>query len=260
MDPTVDRAPRSAWARHLALLAGPHRQRVGRSGLVVVLGFLVSVLAIASFAGLAWLVRANAAVGVDLSVLAWMQAHDAPGLETLARVVSALGSEVVAVLLVGLVGYFIYERRYGAAVSLVVTTAGAQLLNDVLKALFARTRPAPVAGYIAAQSFSFPSGHAMVSAAFYLFLAYLAWQTLHGWPRGLVVGGLVLLILAIGVSRVYLGVHYLTDVLAGYSAGGIWTEAVIVGGRLLRPPGAPAASHVPPAPRSAKATHPDVGV
>jgi undecaprenyl-diphosphatase len=73
----------------------------------------------------------------------------------------------------------------------------------------------------------------MVSAAFYFYLAYLSWQVVHCWKRTVLMVGLVILVLLIGVSRIYLGVHYLSDVLAGYLAGFVWTDAVIIGSQLL---------------------------
>jgi undecaprenyl-diphosphatase len=112
-------------------------------------------------------------------------------------------------------------------------TVGAQLLNDVLKQAFHRARPTPLQGLIEAQQFSFPSGHAMVSAAFYLFVAYLAWRLLRGRWRGVLVAGLILLVLLIGLARLYLQAHYLSDVIAGYFAGLLWTDTVIIGGRVL---------------------------
>jgi undecaprenyl-diphosphatase len=125
------------------------------------------------------------------------------------------------------------------------------LLNDVLKDWFQRTRPAPVGALIPAQAFSFPSGHAMVAAAFYLFVGYLAWRLLPGRWRIVCAVGLVLIAFLIGLSRLYLGVHYLTDVVAGYIAGFAWTDAVIVGGHLLvrrrRRAPTPGAPHVPSA-------------
>ena len=90
-----------------------------------------------------------------------------------------------------------------------------------------------VIGLITAQQFSFPSGHAMVSVAFYFYLAYLAWGYVHGLWRAALVGGLILLVLLIGLSRLYLEVHYLSDVVAGYLAGFLWTDALILARQAL---------------------------
>jgi undecaprenyl-diphosphatase len=104
-----------------------------------------------------------------------------------------------------------------------VALVGAQLLGWALKATFERPRPSfddPVA---TASWFSFPSGHAMSSIALYGALAYVfadRFGSVRSRFAGL--GGLALLLAAIGFSRLYLGVHYLTDVLAGYSAGLAW--------------------------------------
>jgi hypothetical protein len=124
--------------------------------------------------------------------------------------------------------------------ALLLVVVGAFLLNSGLKELFQRARPTPVASLAPAQAWSFPSGHATVSAAFYSFLAYLSWRLLRGVRRLLWTAALLALVLLIGLSRLYLGVHFLTDVIAGYLAGFVWTDAVILGGRVLgRPPGAP---------------------
>ena len=123
--------------------------------------------------------------------------------------------------------------RWGAAGGLFIATAGAQLLNNVLKATFQRTRPTPLLGLVPEQAYSFPSGHAMVSAAFYLFVGYLGWRMLSGTLRWLWSAALVLLVLGIGWSRLDLGVHYPTDVVAGYFAGSLWSEAVIIATVLL---------------------------
>jgi membrane-associated phospholipid phosphatase len=88
---------------------------------------------------------------------------------------------------------------------------------------------------IAAQQFSFPSGHAMVAAAFYLYLASLTRHLIRGWWRAILITAAVLLVLLIGLARIYLGAHYATDVMAGYLAGLLWTDAVIVGSRVVRP-------------------------
>jgi undecaprenyl-diphosphatase len=233
-DPILAQASPSGWRAWLIALATSGRDRLAALGLALVLGFLAGGLALVVFAAIADDVSDGETERLDNAVLTWLQQFQSATVDVTARAASAMGSEVLGVLLIVLVGVFIWRRRWGAATALVLTTLGAQLLNDLLKDLFQRTRPAPVVGLISAQSFSFPSGHAMVSAAFYGYLTYVAWRLLAGWQRWLVVGVLTALVFLIGLSRLYLGVHYLTDVVAGYIAGFLWTDAVIVGGHLLQ--------------------------
>lgn len=208
-------------------------QRLTGLGLALVLGFGAGVSALWLFAQVADGVLERESLRLDTAVLAALRVYSSPVLDRLALGVSTLGSEVVAALLLLLLVWLGRQRRWGAAFSLLITVAGAQMLNNVLKDLFQRTRPAPVTGFISAQAFSFPSGHAMVSVAFYLFVAYLGWHLLRGWRRNAAVAVLLLVIALIGLARLYLGVHYMTDVLAGYLAGFLWTDGVIVAGHLL---------------------------
>jgi undecaprenyl-diphosphatase len=232
-DPTVDRASPGRWRARLDLLVTSGKERLAALGVVLVLGFVLGVLALLVFADLSENVAAGQTMFLDTAVLLWLRQLQGPVVDVVARTLSALGSEVVAVVGLVLLGIFVARKRWGAALSLVVVTIGAQLMNDVLKDVFQRTRPAPVIGMIPAQSFSFPSGHAMVSAAFYGYLAYLAWRIQRGGPRWAAMIGLLVLVFGIGLSRLYLGVHYLTDVAAGYIAGFLWVDAVIIGGHLL---------------------------
>jgi undecaprenyl-diphosphatase len=201
-----------------------------------VVGFLAGLLALYVFAAVAEDVLSQESQHVDDAVLAWMQSIATPQLDVFMEFMSACGS--IGIVIVGAIALVVLaiQRRWLAAVSLIIVTAGAQLLNNVLKDLFARTRPAPVGPtLIPAQQWSFPSGHAMVSAAFYFYIGYLCWKGLHGWARYAVCGLLILLVLLIGISRLYLGLHYLSDVIAGYAAGFLWADAVIVAGLLLQP-------------------------
>lgn len=232
-EPTLARATPHQWRAWLADLLHTGMQRVGRAGLLLLLAFGAGGLAVYGFLAVADEVTEGETARLDAAVLTWLQQFSSPVLDGMMWALSALGSEVVLILLVVLVAALGQRGRWGAATALLLTTGGAQLLNNVLKDLYQRPRPTPVGGLIPAQAFSFPSGHAMVATAFYLFVAYLAWRLLRGWRR---VAGTVALLLLIGLiclSRLYLGVHYLTDVIAGVLAGGGWTSAVIVAGRII---------------------------
>jgi membrane-associated phospholipid phosphatase len=235
LEPTVVRGETREWLAWFDHLVHHGRRRLAALSLTLVVGFLSSIIAMYLFAQIADQVMDRDTIRIDNSVLIGLQRVGSPELDLVARRVTLLGSEGLAVVMIVLLVIFGVRRRWGAAIALVLTTAGAQILNEILKDLFRRTRPAPVEFIFPAQEFSFPSGHAMVSASFYLFLAYVSWRVLHGWPRILAVAGLLTLIGVIGLTRLYLGVHFFTDVVAGYLAGLAWTAAVIVGGRLLAP-------------------------
>lgn len=120
------------------------------------------------------------------------------------------------------------------ALMLALALGGGGLFNYGLKMLFRRDRPS-FEHLVTVQGYSFPSGHAMVSFVFYGMLGYLAWYYLRkrGIWRWVVPLCLVFFALAIGCSRIYLGVHYASDVIAGFTIGGVWLTACIMGLHLL---------------------------
>jgi undecaprenyl-diphosphatase len=208
-------------------------ERVAAFGGVVIAGFVAAVVVLYGFAWLANEVLEQETVTLDTSALQYLHQFSSPQLTTAANLMSLMGSEVVLVVGLVLLALFGWQRRWRAAVTLVLVTLGAQVLNDILKELFHRTRPEPLAGFISAQQFSFPSGHAMVAAAFYFYVAYLCWTFVRGGWRIVLVVALVALVLLIGLARIYLEAHYVSDVIAGYLAGLLWTDAVILGNRVL---------------------------
>ena len=210
-----------------------NRVKLAQFGGIVAAGFVAAVLVLYGFAWLANEVLEQETQAIDTATLNFLQQFASPQMTLAAHFVSLLGSEVVLVITALLLIVLAWQRRWGRAVTLVLVTGGAEVLNNLLKSLFHRTRPEPVIGILAAQQFSFPSGHAMVSAAFYFYLAYVVWRLVHGVWRWVLVGGLILLVLLIGVSRLYLQAHFLSDVIAGYLAGFLWTDAVILGRREL---------------------------
>lgn len=206
-----------------------NRVKLAQFGGIVAAGFVAAVLVLYGFAWLANEVLEQETQAIDTATLNFLQQFASPQMTLAAHFVSLLGSEVVLAITALLLIVLAWQRRWGRAVTLVLVTGGAEVLNNLLKSLFHRTRPEPVIGILAAQQFSFPSGHAMVSAAFYFYLAYVVWRLVHGVWRWVLVGGLILLVLLIGVSRLYLQAHFLSDVIAGYLAGFLWTDAVILG-------------------------------
>jgi membrane-associated phospholipid phosphatase len=230
-DLAVETAPGTDPAHWIMGLATHQQERLARLGGAALAGILVAIVALYAFGWLAYEVLERQTAALDNAALAFVQRFSSPQLTRAAEIISLFGSELVWVFGIILLGVFAWQRRWGAALMLVLVTAGAQLLNDVLKELFHRTRPESVQALIHAQQYSFPSGHAMVASAFYLYLAYLTWRLVRPRWRGVLIVGLVVLVLLIGLSRIYLEAHYLSDVIAGYFAGILWTDALILGSR-----------------------------
>ncbi|GAB3540634.1 phosphatidylglycerophosphatase PgpB [Pontibacter brevis] len=126
---------------------------------------------------------------------------------------------VVPPLVVLVFSFFKGMRWFALKVLLIAMSSS--ILNQVMKRLF--ERPRPEVALLEQSGLSFPSGHAMIGGAFYGVLIYVVWRTVHHrfW-RWLLTLFLTLLILLIGYSRIYLKVHYATDVLAGYAMGILW--------------------------------------
>jgi undecaprenyl-diphosphatase len=165
----------------------------------------------------------------DRAVLLWI--HDTfPGwLDEPMRLVTALGYYYVVVPLLAVAVFVFYRRGWRlSAVLLVVSTGGSIVLTTVLKGVFQRTRPELFDSGYQASFYSFPSGHATVAVGFYGMLTVILAYRLRDAARWAVVGCGLLLVLLIGFSRLYLGVHYPTDVLAGYLSALLWL--VCVGG------------------------------
>jgi undecaprenyl-diphosphatase len=234
IEPTLAAASPTGWRRWTSELGQYGQGRIAEFSGILIAGFVGAIALLGGFAWLADQVLTEQTQAMDLATLTFLERFASPPATLAARALSLMGSEAVIVLSVLLLIFFAWQRRWGAAAVLVVVAGGVQVLNDVLKTLFHRTRPEPVLGLITAQQYSFPSGHAMVSAAFYFYLVYLVWRLMRGRWRGLLVVCLVVLVLLIGLARLYLEAHYLTDVIAGYIGGFLWTDAVILGSRTLR--------------------------
>lgn len=144
--------------------------------------------------------------------------------EEVARDITALGSHVVLTMVtLAVFGFLLIARKRGAAVLVAVSVGGGTLLSTLLKAVFGRARPDLVPHAVDVYTASFPSGHAMLSAVTYLTLGALLMrvQARRG-ERVYILAVAVAVTLLVGASRVYLGVHWPSDVLAGWCVGSAW--------------------------------------
>ena len=127
------------------------------------------------------------------------------------------------------------RKEYLTAGGWAAALVGGGLLDGVLKRVFHRPRPAWDLPILTAPGWSFPSGHAMGSLVAYGMLVYLMVRTMEHARRRLALAGCALvLVLLIGLSRMYLGVHYFSDVIGGYAAGAVWLAACVSGLEVVR--------------------------
>ncbi|HEY2067526.1 MAG TPA: phosphatase PAP2 family protein [Gemmatimonadaceae bacterium] len=193
-------------------------------GAFLVVGVLIAIAGTLGFAALGEHVRQGATQTFDVAVLRWMEAHHTPKLTALAVELTYLGTSTVVLMIVGVSALFLWHtaHRHSARL-LLAAVAGNLLLNGVLKLYFNRPRPSVFAWQAPVTSSSFPSGHAMSATVCYGTVAYLvARLQKHRWSRMLTLTGAVVLILLVCTTRVYLGVHYPSDVIAGIIVGLAW--------------------------------------
>lgn len=207
-------------------LFGLARREIGLISALLAIG-----LAVLAFAHIAEEMGEGETRAFDTAVMLAMRTgdhHDPIGpawFEFAVRDITALGGYAVLTLItLFAVGFLITTKKYADALLLFVSIAGADILSETLKVGFARPRPDLVAHVVEVSSASFPSGHAMVSAATYLTIgALLARVQEKKRVKTYIHATAVLLALMIGASRVYLGVHWPTDVLAGWCLGAAWS-------------------------------------
>ncbi len=191
------------------------------------ISLVVAVLAVFLFAWLAENVVAQHTAAFDSSVRTAVHGYASPNLTRLMFAISFMGRGGLIAIAVLAFALFYRFRWRRAAIWLAVTLAGALVLEVTLKGAFHRPRPIPFFGSTPL-SYSFPSGHALFSFCFYGVLAGLLAGRIRSRPGRILVWVLAaILVLAIGLSRIYLGVHTPSDVIAGYLTGTIWTATMV---------------------------------
>jgi undecaprenyl-diphosphatase len=196
---------------------------------------LVVILALLLISGIA-LSLAAWAFGVfpfDLRVAFAMRGEDNPAFAAIMTAVSFLGDGWMPVLLVlAVAAVCAYKRRWIES-AFVIATLTSGILAGILKSLVGRQRPPsftmnPSDIFQSFNQYAYPSGHVLFFVVFFGFVAYLAWKFLTGWMRWVTISICAILIVLIGPSRIYLGEHWVSDVIGSYIIGTFWLIILIL--------------------------------
>jgi undecaprenyl-diphosphatase len=177
----------------------------------------------------------------DMALIRWFHTHRGPAaLRDAGRDLTALGGiAVLSLVTTAVTGFLIITRKRGAAVLVVIAVLGGLFIGSAIKSLVHRDRPPLEFQEAYVFTKSFPSGHSMLSAVTYLTLGALLAQVTQGlWVRIYIIAVAMLVTFLVGLSRVYLGVHWPTDVLAGWTAGLVWSIICLFVARTLQHKGA----------------------
>ncbi len=181
--------------------------------------------AAATFIALAVAIAMGKPVFFDIPTMDFLGGVRSPWLTILSRLVSDLASTpAITLVLLVIATILATKRQYSKLVFVAVGLGGAEILNAILKLTFGRPRPTHLTHLVVETGLSFPSGHTMMSTALALTCLYLLWENRWRWQIFVLA---VAYIIAVGVSRIYLGVHYPSDVLAGWCASTLWIGAAV---------------------------------
>lgn len=190
--------------------------------MLVVGGFVGLFACLLVFGAIAEDVHEQEANALDAIATPLLHGLANPTLDTIMNALTNLGStQVIVPLFVLALVLLVWRRHRREALFLTVALAGSLVLNQSLKLIFQRPRPVLAWAHVQPE-FSFPSGHSMNSLVFYVALALIVW-VLWGRRAGVIsVAAAIVVALLVGTSRIYLGYHYLTDVVGGFLAGAAW--------------------------------------
>lgn len=198
--------------------------------LTIVLGIVVGAVALNYFLGITDDLQREQLGNFDDKVTSFIYEYRSDTMTSFVSFLTDLGDvQAYVILIVAVAIWFLVDKKsIRWLIQSIIILSSTALLNIVIKQYISRPRPDLEMRLVEAHSFSYPSGHSMCALAFYGFLLYLAHKKVdHTWVKILAYMVLPLLIVAIGASRVYLGVHYPSDVVAGFAAGLFWLIFVI---------------------------------
>lgn len=165
-------------------------------------------------------VKGNDPLPGDVAILTTLYTFNSDWLTTFFIIITSLGSALfvsIGVTIAAATMWYIGRRK--DAMFLLFAAGGTSAINIVFKLLFERNRPDVFQHLVVENGYSFPSGHAMISMSLALAVIILAWRTKYHWTA-IILGGIYALL--VGISRLYLGVHYPSDVLAGWCVSILW--------------------------------------
>jgi undecaprenyl-diphosphatase len=168
-------------------------------------------------------------VAFDNAVRSWVHGFASPAITSFFIGATFMGSTAMVVMLgaVSVIAFLVIKDR-GAAAVLSIIVIGEGLLSVLIKDYYARARPEPYFGYSLPASYSFPSGHSFASFCLYVTLAWLITRRVTSMTAAVTIWtSAIVIVILVGLSRVYLGVHYPTDVLAGYLAAALWASVIL---------------------------------
>jgi membrane-associated phospholipid phosphatase len=208
--------------READLVATPRARELGLATATVVVGFGILTACLVVFGSLARDIRAKDVFVMDAWATPFLHGLASPGMDSVMNAITTLGTIFVIVPAFAIVGALLVRaKRVRSVAFLVVAMLGSFVLQLVLKPYFARPRP-DVAYAALVSDYSFPSGHTLNAVVFYGAVALVIWS-LFGRRAGVAsVAAAAIIALAVGVSRIYLGYHFLTDVLGAILAGTAW--------------------------------------
>lgn len=214
----------------------PSRRQARRIAAALLVGLALLVVVGMALAAIGnWLAPGLARTGVDADVTSYLTERRRPWLTELALIASWLADLPVVLVIVAVLGVASGLRlgRWRLLWLPFLAGAGALLISVVVKAVTARPRPSVTPRIVDALGAAFPSGHSIRAISVYGTLAWLLAATARARVVKVIVWSTAgVLIAAVGVSRIYLGVHWLTDVLAGYALGGAWLALLLVATRV----------------------------
>jgi undecaprenyl-diphosphatase len=190
---------------------------------------IISILSFLVFGFLAYTISAKKVLEFDTAIISFVQGYEGPGLTFIMKVFSIIGDTPAVIILSLVVLFFLYKvlKHRSELVLFIIALCGSAILNLLLKYFFQRTRP-EIHRLVEIEGYSFPSGHAMNACTVYTIIAFLLWHNIATKTgRTILIIVSAIMILSIGISRIYLGVHYPSDIIGGYLASGFWITIAI---------------------------------